>query len=850
MPKRSSTTVSIVPFPAHFLNLDRPIVARFRPKGISVYVPPACHIPAFVLHFCLMQTPHRWRLGQISPVVWQIGQGTVVFFVLLLTIWLVTQQANAPELILFLLLLITAVNFSLPPEQGGSGFVPVVAVSSLLVVGVETAVPLLTLSFLVAELARPLWNPLWDTPRALQSTWAERLAHATIHLLALLAAQAAYAQADGQTPLSPLPILRTQDWRSYAALGLGYGLTHLLLAAGVWVGWKRPFRLYLLDHAPTLTITSLLAQPFAILGALTFVSNGMPVFVVFSLGVMAFSIVNWLSWQRRLVSRQQVEQFARLNQVNLALRETLDLAPVLQRTLQEVDTLAPADQIVIWLLQPEGEWTAYANGAAPYPPLPHSHPDALTEWVATKQRLLNLHRGNLHYAALHQLPLPTPPPVAWVGIPLQSAQSLIGVLTLQRYASNRVENRPFNRWTCEVLLAVAGQISAAIHNARLYGETLRLYNLTDEALARRLEQLQALLNSVQEGVLLIDTAGRLALVNPVAAAWLPTTAVTIGTLMTETAVSHLDYTPAEWHTLLQQLAHGDAPATDQHTYALTRPDILGGTRHFFSRTGTAVHDRHGHIVGWLLVLRDVTEERELAEQRVDVTRMIVHDLRNPITTLISALHLVENRLAETPPHLPVIRDLVQDAIQGSSDMLDMVDSLMDITRLETGRLKPDAEAMRLPQLVAQQIKRLTPLALQRTISLTLQSDDDLPPVWADEEMIRRVLVNLLDNALKFTPSEGQIIVTLTPSSPATPGNPLGVCCAISDTGPGIPAEFKERVFERFMRTNPGGAQVRGTGLGLTFCQMAITAHNGRIWVEDTETGGSRFVFTLPGVPYF
>ncbi|MCA9936444.1 MAG: hypothetical protein KC415_21065, partial [Anaerolineales bacterium] len=159
-----------------------------------------------------------------------------------------------------------------------------------------------------------------------------------------------------------------------------------------------------------------------------------------------------------------------------------------------------------------------------------------------------------------------------------------------------------------------------------------------------------------------------------------------------------------------------------------------------------------------------------------------------------------------------------------------------------------AEAMRLPPLVEMMLKRLTPLARQRQITLHYHAAPDLPAIWADAEMVRRVLVNLLDNALKFTPAGGEITVTLA-EEVADAAEP-GVRCTISDTGPGIPTEFRERIFDRFLRTNMGGAQVRGTGLGLSFCKIAVEAHNGRIWAENGTEGGSQFVFTLPGIPQF
>jgi len=179
----------------------------------------------------------------------------------------------------------------------------------------------------------------------------------------------------------------------------------------------------------------------------------------------------------------------------------------------------------------------------------------------------------------------------------------------------------------------------------------------------------------------------------------------------------------------------------------------------------------------------------------------------------------------------------------------MVDSLMDINRMDAGQAIVEAEAMRLPPLITTVLERLQPLADQKRIALAYAPPADLPAVWGDGELLRRLLVNLLDNALKFTPANGRVTITLSPEIDETGASDDGIRCAISDTGAGIPADAQALIFDRFMRTNQGGAQVRGTGSGLTFCKMVIDGHNGRLWVESTDEG-SRFIFTLPGIPHF
>jgi PAS domain S-box-containing protein len=405
-------------------------------------------------------------------------------------------------------------------------------------------------------------------------------------------------------------------------------------------------------------------------------------------------------------------------------------------------------------------------------------------------------------------------------------------MVLQRFAPGQT----FNHWHRELLLAIAGQASAAIQNARLHSETVRLYNLTDEALAQRVKQLQALLNSIQEGVLMLDSSGHIALLNPFAAELLGNASTKLVRHQLETAAAaNIGYQPQALAQLLNQLAAGHLPEPHKTTFHHNNRVII--------RLEAPVRATSQQAIGWLMLFRDVTEEHQLAEEKADLSRMIVHDLRNPITTLISAIGLAHSQLNGT-----AVGPILNDARQSCLDMLDMVDSLMDITRLEAGQMVIEAEAIYLHPLAERLLSRLQPLAAQRGIELSSTFAPDLPAVWADEEMMRRVLLNLLDNALKFTPANGHIHIRLQPEPPAAPSYEPGLRCLIRDTGPGIPAEQQRQIFNRFMRTNPGGAQVRGTGLGLAFCQMAIEAHHGRIWVEPASGGGSQFIFTLPGIP--
>lgn len=792
--------------------------------------------------------PKRWQTNRWLVRLVEFGG---LFLVLLVALWLVTQRREAPQMILLALLYIITVNFSLPVALGAVGLVPVVAVLSLLLLGLETAVVLTAGSLLLAEFARPLWAPVWENIHAPRPSWRQRMATAVALLLAMVAGGLIYTWTGGSIP----PQVSGASLLDFLALALAFGASTIGLIAAAAVVAGRPLRRFLRDDLFSLATAALIALPLALFGAVTYTLGGLPLFVIFAISLVFVAILVWFTWQRNFVLEQQLAQFVALNSIGASLRETLELPQVLARTYTQVAALVTADYYAITLLDADGSWQPplvfdrsgqrwKADPQRPYAP------DDLTRWVAENERVLELTPQNRHFAARHGLQLPQPLPEAWLGVPMRTADATIGVLVVQQFPPNK----PFSRWSREVLLALAGQASAAIQNARLYSETLRLYNLTDEALARRVEQLDALLDTMQQGVLMLDSHGRVLLLNTVAEALLEEDGERLSGQPLDVArvAERIGYATAVLEERLQQLQQAGTPTRSQATYAVALRDRAGGVRRrYIERTeapvkvGGADDGDTPQIIGWLMLFRDVTEERELAERRTDLTRMIVHDLRNPVTTFMTSMSLIERLL---PPDMTQARTAVGDARQSSHDMLDMVDSLLDINRIEAGQLAIDEDALNLVTLAGKVTQRLQALAEQRQIALRCERLGEIPAVWGDEDMIRRVLVNLIDNALKFTPAGGEVVCRITLEAPLLPGREAGARCVVLDTGPGIPPALQDRVFDRFVRTNEGGAQIRGTGLGLTFCKLTVEAHHGRIWVEDRPGGGSQFVFVLPGVP--
>jgi K+-sensing histidine kinase KdpD len=232
--------------------------------------------------------------------------------------------------------------------------------------------------------------------------------------------------------------------------------------------------------------------------------------------------------------------------------------------------------------------------------------------------------------------------------------------------------------------------------------------------------------------------------------------------------------------------------------------------------------------------------QELEQLRDDLTHMIVHDLRSPLTGILGSLQTVESGVVGEVP--AGAAELNQLALRSARTLLGLVNNLLDISKLESGKMPLDLAATRPEALIGEAVSQVEPLVRERGLSLTLELPQELPAVLADADLIVRVLVNLLGNAIKFTSRGGGVAV-----GAVARGNT--VAFHVRDTGEGIPPEFQATIFEKFGQVRNGrSARKYSTGLGLTFCKMAVEAHGGQIGVESLLGKGSTFTVTLPIAP--
>jgi PAS domain S-box-containing protein len=418
-------------------------------------------------------------------------------------------------------------------------------------------------------------------------------------------------------------------------------------------------------------------------------------------------------------------------------------------------------------------------------------------------------------------------------VPMIAQGNVIGVIELL----NKL-NGQFTPDEAERLMRMAAFIGVAIENARLF---------TQVATGR--DRLAAILNSTADGILMTDTRGVVLTANPMAAEL-------FGAPEAQLVGRQIDDLLQALHSQAREVNHrsrNDTGVAEGETPVHVSDMELGGAHHRFIRhLSMPVHDVDGVVYGQLTVLRDITQERELEQLRDDWTSMLVHDLRAPLTSIMNGVMMVKRGIGG--PVTDAQTELLDIAHQGSTAMLELVNNLLDISKMEQGRLTLDIDQVAPYTMIDHALDRLRVSARSRHVGLEERVALNVPLLNADDDKIVRVLQNLLDNAIKFSSSGSSVTIGAYPydanhALPADiPVHPLfndgeWVIFWVQDRGMGIPAAYHERIFEKFGQVR--GRKVRGTGLGLTFCKLAIEAHQGRIWLESEEGVGSVFAFALP-----
>jgi two-component system sensor histidine kinase KdpD len=227
---------------------------------------------------------------------------------------------------------------------------------------------------------------------------------------------------------------------------------------------------------------------------------------------------------------------------------------------------------------------------------------------------------------------------------------------------------------------------------------------------------------------------------------------------------------------------------------------------------------------------------DLEEMREDLINMIIHDLKGPLGEVMANMDLLSYAQLEEQD-----KEYLDTAIQGSENLLRMVLNMLDVRRMEEGKLKLHCEVFSVDEFIREVVERQKTLIKQKDVKVEIVIDKGVSTWIADRPLMERVVSNLLTNAVAYSYNGGRVEIL---SRYLHETKQLRI--EVKDHGKGIPGEFHQKVFEKFSQVDGGNTKRRhSTGLGLTFCKMAVEAHQGKIWVESEEGKGSEFIFLLP-----
>lgn len=266
--------------------------------------------------------------------------------------------------------------------------------------------------------------------------------------------------------------------------------------------------------------------------------------------------------------------------------------------------------------------------------------------------------------------------------------------------------------------------------------------------------------------------------------------------------------------------------------AATKDEVLIPVEVYVKRTLSG----HDELIQW--IHHDISKQVELEKMRQDLTAMLFHDLQSPLGNVISSLELLSFEIDNENSSESVIT-MLDIAKRSSRRLQNLIRSLLDINRLEAGQPVNQRTKVNIYGLIEEVYEIERPNFEQRNIQFVNRSSPELPVAFVEEDMIRRVLINLVNNALKYSQQSQEITVEAVHE----PENHLLI--SVSDQGDGIPPQFRTLIFEKFERIKQGDNASKGLGMGLAYCRLAVEAHGGQIWVDDAMGGGARFNFTLP-----
>ena len=397
--------------------------------------------------------------------------------------------------------------------------------------------------------------------------------------------------------------------------------------------------------------------------------------------------------------------------------------------------------------------------------------------------------------------------------------------------------------------------------AEEFNEMRRNLKTAVDQLTQEERKLTAIVDNLGEGLIVVEPTGRVLYVNPVAERLLNLGSTAgsenfiaidpgIGTISWTKTSESTEGAKTETRTVDTKILSSSQREMTQHQTMIVEVNVNGNQSNGDSSRilriiSSHFSDEHNNVAGTVYVFDDITNEHEIEQMKSEFVSLVSHELRTPLTSIIGFISLILD--GKTGKINQKQHESLSRAHRQSKRLAALINDLLDVSRIEAGRIELKQEQVEIDWIAERRIEELRPQADEKAISLLLKAQSNLPSMIADADRIGQIFVNLIGNAIKFTPDNGKVTVRISKSQ-QNGSLTEGVHVEVVDTGPGIPTEEREKVFDKFRQL--GSVQTRqpygGTGLGLSIAAGIVEAHGGRLWVDAGDNGmGSNFQFFIP-----
>lgn len=360
--------------------------------------------------------------------------------------------------------------------------------------------------------------------------------------------------------------------------------------------------------------------------------------------------------------------------------------------------------------------------------------------------------------------------------------------------------------------------------ARSINEMARQLKVTIAQITEARNQAQAILNSMTDGVIALNKNGEVLFINPVVEKIFGISQLSSHGKNILGIIRNYDV-----ERLLERALKIGKPLTQEIKLIYPEPRV-------FNLHAAPLKGQGAEQGGIVVLLRDITERKKLEEMRSEFVANVSHELRTPLTSIRGYLETLLDGASEDPA---ATRHFLEIMNKETERLTRLVDDLLDLSKIEERRVVYRWQPVQLADTISRVVTMFEPQANEKNLVLTAEVPADLPAVYGDPDMLTQVLINLVDNAVKYTPAGGKVTVL----AGVTGGD---VRVSVTDTGIGIPPESLPRIFERFYRVDKARSrELGGTGVGLAIVKHIIRAHGGKTYVESTVGKGSTFSFSLP-----